>query len=615
MHTLRLIFSCAALLACAAVSADEVSPRHIPGCSETTTESYKGHVAPGWDVPQLTWFVAASDPQLPRTIDDFGHESINMGASKSRLATVMDDISSFRRSVDGAVPVLINGDITDYGHGSERRPTQELFRRLGPTKGAPLFFPGLGNHDYANNINDCANNGCARDSVCDVLGWTYELQPRFWDHHFNEPEHYGSFGYSIDVGPNATFVQLNDSPTYNVRFSTGIFHKTKFYAISSVRWLEGVLHDARKRNRYVFLSMHRRDQWPGGTSERFKRLIQEYGVQAVFAGHYHGQLGLAGGTQGSFGSVPVFQSGALLNMTYLIVEFRPDLQRYTVYKVERGRKHTNKVKVGDYPLALSPNLPYPDFGDARLIMYEGNNATQETLCHLPIPYPPFNAPGPYGCINDEVRSLRILKAKRGTQIRLFGNWDHQKNQGYAFINVLDDILTPVTVGSFERSYTDPNGKWALQRYNGGHTLDGKVSSFSMLGDQVFGPGTLNLYRDAGQTDLMCSIAVEPNRDVNLWLSGKQCGNDQARAAIWLNARAGQEICLYADYYLQGANTCFRVHKDYPIIGVRSFDYDYRDSVYTMVNEGPVDGEVSSLSIRSIPRDAAPHAAAQEDTSP
>jgi len=137
----------------------------------------------------------------------------------------------------------------------------------------------------------------------------------------------------------------------------------------------------------------------------------------------------------------------------------------------------------------------------------------------------------------------------------------------------------------------------------------------MLGDQVFGPGTLNLYRDAGQTDLMCSIPVEPNRDVNLWLSGKQCGNDQARAAIWLNARAGQEICLYADYYLQGANTCFRVHKDYPIIGVRSFDNDYSDSVYTMVNEGPVDGEVSSLSIRSIPRDAAPHAAAQEDTSP
>lgn len=592
------MLGCITLLACATVSADDVAPLHLPGCSNTTTESYKQHVAPGWDASPLRWFVAASDPQLPRTIDDFGTESINLAASKSRLGTVMDDISSFRKSVGAPVPVLINGDLSDFGHGNERMPTQELFRRLAPTNGAPLFFPGLGNHDYANNVDDCANNGCARDSVCDVLGWTNELKPRFWDYHFNEPEHNGSYGYSMDVGPDATFVQLNDSPTYNVRFSTGIFHKTKFDVVPSLRWLEGVLQDARKRNRYVFISMHRRDGWPGGGSERFKRLIQDYGVQAVFAGHYHRELGRASSTQGSFGTVPAFQSGALLNMTYLIVEFLPELKRYTVYKVERGRRHTSKTKVGDYALALSPTLPYPDFGDARVVMYEGNNATQETVCQLDIPFTAFNAPGRYHCTNDEVRSLRILKAKRGTQIRLFGNWHQQKNQGYALVNVLDDILTPVTVGSFERNYTDPGGKWAIQRFNG-HTLDGKISSFAVLSDLVFGPGTFNLYRDGGQTDLICSIAVQPNTNVNFALSGNTCPNDQARAAIWLNARAGQEICLFADYQQQGASTCFKAHRDYPIIGVRSFNYDYVDSVYTMKNVGPVDGEGSSLSIRYL----------------
>lgn len=595
MKIFSLMLGCITLLACAAVSADDVTPLHIPGCSNTTTESYKNHAVPGWDAAQLRWFVAASDPQLPRTIDDAGFESVNLAASRSRLATIMDDISSFRQSVGGAVPILINGDLTDFGHGGERMATQELFRRLAPTNGAPLFFPGLGNHDYGNNVNDCANNGCARDSVCDVLGWTYELKPRFWDYHFNEPEHNGSYGYAMDVGPDATFVQLNDSPTYNVYFSTGIFHKTRFDAVASLRWLEGVLRDARMRNRYVFISMHRRNEWPGGGSERFKRLIQDYGVQAVFAGHHHMQLGRASATGGSFGTVPVFQSGALLNMTYLIVEFRPELERYTVYKVERGRKHTSKTKVGDYPLALSPTLPYPDFGDARVVFYEGNHATQETVCHLDIPFPAFNAPGPHRCTNDEVRSLRILKAKRGTQIRLFGNWDHRKNQGYALINVLDDILTPVTVGSFERSYTDPGGKWAIQRFNG-HTLDGKVSSFAVFVDQVFGPGTFNLYRDSGHTDLICSIPVQPGT-VNFELYGNKCPNDQARSAIWLNARAGQKICMFADYSLQGASTCFTAHRDYPIIGVRSFNYDYADSVYTMENVGPVDGEGSSLSIR------------------
>uniref|UniRef100_UPI003CF7F384 hypothetical protein n=1 Tax=Stenotrophomonas sp. SrG TaxID=3414430 RepID=UPI003CF7F384 len=70
----------------------------------------------------------------------------------------------------------------------------------------------------------------------------------------------------------------------------------------------------------VFLNLHKRSACPSGDTARFKHLIQSDGVQAAFAGHYHNDLGFAPGPSGNFGSVPVFQSGALFNETYLVVE-------------------------------------------------------------------------------------------------------------------------------------------------------------------------------------------------------------------------------------------------------------------------------------------------------
>jgi len=601
MYIFTWILCLGSLIACGRAVAQEAPPTVLPGCLHTQTTSYKAHLTAGWN-NSLQWFVAASDPQFPRTIDDQGKESLNYGASKSRLGTIFDDIASFRQSVSSPVTVMINGDLTDFGHGDERAITQELFKRLGPTKGAPLFMPGLGNHDYGNNVNDCANNGCARDSVCDVLSWTRDLNPHYWDYHFSDPDHYGSYGYAIDIGPRATFVQLNDSPTYHTKFETGVLglNKAKFTVIPSLRWLEGVLRDAYARNRYVFINMHRRGGWPVAGTDRFKRLIEGYGVQAVFAGHLHKELGLAKDTQANFGSVPVFQSGSLLNMNYLIMEFRPDLQRYTIYKVARGKTHAEKEKVGDFALSRPSSIPAPDFADAAMVLYEGNNAKQDIECVVPIPFAKFNLPGPYGCKNDETRSLRIMKAPAGTLIALRGNWDHQNNQGYAFIEVFKDILLPVNVGTFERHYMDPLQRFQITRHAGG-TLDGKISSMSMVTPDNPNYGNLYFYANANYTNLLCKVSVINGATYDVGQGDAyDCENDQAKAIVWTRPRAGFEICLFdhKGHWAGGANTCVNAIRNQPYIALTTLNQNTQNEFFKIQNRnGSMDRTMSSMWMR------------------
>lgn len=53
----------------------------------------------------------------------------------------------------------MNGDLTDYGHPDEYQAYAEQFGR--PFTAGIRLYPGLGNHDYANNVDDCFLNHCA----------------------------------------------------------------------------------------------------------------------------------------------------------------------------------------------------------------------------------------------------------------------------------------------------------------------------------------------------------------------------------------------------------------------------------------------------------------------
>ena len=114
-----------------------------------------------------------------------------------------------------------------------------------------------------------------------------------------------------------------------------------------------------------------------------------------------------------------------------------------------------------------------DFSDAAIAMYEGNNATQTLHCVIPFDrgYNIKMKSNGYGCPNDDIRSARILKAKKGTQFTLTGHPDGNFNQGRAVVEILSDITYPVTIRSFNSSYQDANVR--VTNYKEG--IDGKIS--------------------------------------------------------------------------------------------------------------------------------------------
>ncbi|WP_367345416.1 metallophosphoesterase [Stenotrophomonas bentonitica] len=572
------------------------------GCERTLTQSYASYIQPGWaSAPRTGQFVVASDPQYPRTILNSGVEGEDRALSEQRLSAVFDDISSFRKTSASYVPLLINGDLTEFGHGWQRSTTQTLFRRLAGTAKGPLMFPGLGNHDYRNNVDDCANNGCARDSICDVIRWYSEihptaLQPASMDHYASEDLHRGSFGYSITYGP-LHFIQLNDEPTYRREFGSDIIipvDKVKFSIVPSLRWLQADLREARRKGLIIFVSLHKRVDW--NKSLIFKELIESYGVSAVFAGHEHAQLG-AYGTPEYYGNIPVFQSGALAYGSYLTVSYNADAGTATVFKVPPERSHTQKERVQDIALKAGTQLPAPIIFDDALTFFEGNSATEKAICDVPLDPQQFNMGGTHGCPNDEARSLMIMQASKGTVIHLYGNWNYNGDQGYAAITVTDDIVQPTLVGSFNRDY---NGtQWNIRKY-GPDTLDGKISSVR-ISRLNYDNGYVTLYEGNNQTEnVVCTESVAYNRSYNM---GGKCANDEAKSAIFHYVKRGVEVCYYGDWNNETGQgyMCIATFRDLDEIRIDSFDtaVDVPNSYWVFRGSRRIDGKISSTRVHFL----------------
>ncbi len=73
----------------------------------------------------------------------------------------------FRSDLKGLV---INGDLTAYGHESEFNNYWELWQN--PFK--DIIYPGLGNHDYDHNVGNCFHNNCAKRMCAYIVDWYSE---------------------------------------------------------------------------------------------------------------------------------------------------------------------------------------------------------------------------------------------------------------------------------------------------------------------------------------------------------------------------------------------------------------------------------------------------------
>ena len=296
--------------------------------------------------------IFTSDPQYPWTesSDDGGDESESQRNARSKwlIETQYADVADFRKNHGGPsrVPVMINGDITAYGHDWQRSVVMPIL----DAKLVRTYDFGLGNHDYENNVDDCFLNRCAAASV-------EAIKERYWGKvdsmDFgvrvlgNTDIYYGSLAFAKTFG-DLLLVQLHNEPTYTATFSTGVpwISAKEFEINDSLDWLEGILRKAREQGRIIILNMHKPQDWAGNEQqiERFRRMLEQYKVTAVFAGHYHDYPGRYWSASEQFGTVPVFLSGSASQQTYLIASFTDDRKTLTVYRVKANNWPSRQVE-------------------------------------------------------------------------------------------------------------------------------------------------------------------------------------------------------------------------------------------------------------------------------
>jgi cytolysin (calcineurin-like family phosphatase) len=281
--------------------------------------------------------VFASDPQYPWTEKSDSGEPESAADFEKRSKWLVDSqfssIADFRmkHGSPSQVPLMINGDMTAFGHGWQRSYINSVLNKYFGDD----YLYGLGNHDYQNNVDDCFSNSCAAGSIVD-----------FKEHHQGKVEEFdldiiggalnrlyaGSLAYSKNIG-EVHMVQLNNEPTYSVRISSPL-NPTTFEITSSLDWLEKDLEVARAQGYAIIINMHKPDGMMGDWEQvkRFREMVAKYEVTAVFAGHYHQD----GGQVSSLNGVPMFLSGGASQETYLIASFSDDRKQLHVSLVENN---------------------------------------------------------------------------------------------------------------------------------------------------------------------------------------------------------------------------------------------------------------------------------------
>jgi len=311
---------------------------------------------------EVRTMIVTSDPQYPwtsKTDAKLPESDAQTQAESERLIEEQyRSIAAYRAArPDQQIPVFINGDLTAYGHGWQRAVMERMYRILGDN-----VHLGLGNHDYANNIREadgsgCYNNGCARDSINDLVRHvrnkrsTVAFDFADMSQGLFKKSYYGSLGYAVETPglERVLNVQLNYHPTYTVSFDTTEKLRPAHYEIvSSLPWLDGLLdthlsvprYGTPADRAYDFAILHMHD--PLEDAWELEGLPDREHIAAIFGGHIHALMGRYPNENG----IPIFLSGSASQRTYLVVEHDTDaavLRVYGVYRNDPERKQLLSV--------------------------------------------------------------------------------------------------------------------------------------------------------------------------------------------------------------------------------------------------------------------------------
>lgn len=280
-----------------------------------------------------------SDPQAWRLANSNNPNKDRVGW-EAFSKKVVKSINSLEKNTHFSFGI-INGDITEFG----RLSTRESFDRIYTDNINTTLLLGLGNHDYANNVNDCTEpelldfsyNACARGAFFDMINRInkYKIFLNNFSSDYNKSSQTGSGAYSWDMG-DIHFVQLQNYPTYHVNLDH--WANRTLYITKSINWLENDLRHAKSRKKVSILNFHDAyDHFKKHTSTeeraRLEKMIKDYDVIAIFSGHSH----YASQSNSEFlQNIKHYDSGALFNGDYLLVSVKQKCIEVSLYNGRSG---------------------------------------------------------------------------------------------------------------------------------------------------------------------------------------------------------------------------------------------------------------------------------------
>ncbi|SCW61334.1 Cytolysin, a secreted calcineurin-like phosphatase [Paenibacillus tianmuensis] len=313
--------------------------------------------------PQYPWY----DGVLPEGLKTEDEIKLNSARQISEQYESMNELAKQRRETGSLFPVhgvLINGDLTAFGHDWQMEKYKELLGKL-----ELPYYPGLGNHDYANNVDDSYNNNCAMRMVDFMYGWL-RLHTGMLKYDFAERSYYkfpelrvdytGSLAYSFNIG-KVHFVQLQNFPSYTDNWDSwnaGSARRDFFFIKPSFAWLKNDLAIARNRGDVIIVSLHDyHDNFIEPFVTEFNDITNKYGVSAVFAGHIHRNCGKIG-TIGS-SNIPFFRSGAASYQDYLVADIDTEQKKMIVRKRACPLNGMYDFTGDSWECNLNDTIPYP----------------------------------------------------------------------------------------------------------------------------------------------------------------------------------------------------------------------------------------------------------------
>ena len=283
----------------------------------------------GFEQDQLGFgMVIASDPQLPWGRNDDSNvtdaEWEESGIETNRYHTAsMNSLNKLGGDFSKVQALIMNGDLTAYAH-----PWQwVLYKRLYDTNRKDTYpealqmpvYPGLGNHDYQNNVGSCwgpwysvlinQKNWCAKNAKMQIKKDLGAVNITNFDE--------GSLSYSWDVD-HIHFVQLHNFPTYN---------SSKIDIEDSLEWLDADLSKAKSEGRLTVLNFHIKKITP-----ELKKILRKYEILGLFVGHYHSLVGKMSKIETADGDRGLYYSGSASRNLFNYVYFAA--HKMVVYSID-----------------------------------------------------------------------------------------------------------------------------------------------------------------------------------------------------------------------------------------------------------------------------------------